>query len=152
MAQPVSSNNGNSQLIPLPGQTRGQAVPFSNNNNDSTDICPRTTTSTSNSNSRQAVPFSRLIENNTDAADDASHDTFTDPRPRTIIFSSNPQINASIQDRLTSYDQTTIFNFKPVDIIIIGAFNRTQIQNRPSYLNAFLIQSRGINAKSVSIF
>jgi hypothetical protein len=131
MAQLIRTRNNNSLL---PGQTRGQAV-----------------------------PFSRLIENNNHAADDndtpnndtpnddTPDDAPTDNRPRTIIFSGNPQINASIQDRLISYDQNEIFNFNPVDIIIIGAFNRTQIQNRPSYLNALLIQSRGINAKSVSI-
>ena len=148
----AQSENTSNALIPLLlGSTPSQAVPFSNNSNASTDICPRTTTFTNNSNSRQAVPFSRLIENNTDTADNTSHDAPTDPRPRTIIFSGNPQINASIQDRLTSYDQTEIFNFNPVDVMTIGTFNRTQIQNRLSYLNALLIQSRGINAKSVSI-
>src|SRR5438034_6991839 len=152
MAQSASNNNSNSQLIPLPGQTRGQAVPFSNNSNASTDICPRTTIFTNNSNSRQAVPFSRLIENNTDTADDTSHDAPTDSRPRTIIFSGNSQINASIQDCFTSYNQTEIFNFNSVNFIIIGIFNRTQIQNQFSYLNALLIQSHDINAKFVSIF
>jgi hypothetical protein len=111
MAQPESSDT---QLIPLPGQSRGQAV-----------------------------PFSQLIER------DIEGDTSIDSRPRTIIFTSNPQINASFEDRLTSYDQIEIFKFRPVDIIIIGSFNRTQIKNRPSYLNALLIQSRGI-ARTVS--
>jgi hypothetical protein len=96
----------------------------------------------------QAVPFSKRIENSDDAPYDNSIPN--DPRPRTIIFTGNPHINASVEDRLTSYDQTEIFKFHPVDIIILGAFNRTQIQNRPSYLNALLIQSRGIDAETVS--
>jgi len=88
------------------------------------------------------VPFSRPIPSNQND---------TDERPRTIIFTSNDHVNASVQDRLTSADQLELYDFRGVDIIIIGQFSRTQIQNRPSYLNAVLIQSRGVDARFVSI-
>jgi hypothetical protein len=96
----------------------------------------------------QAVPFFQLMDNNTDTAYD--NDGKPDTRPRTKIFTSNAQINATMEDRLSSYDQTEIFKYRPVDVVIIGEFNRTQIRNRPSYINALLIQSRGIDAENVS--
>lgn len=93
--------------------------------------------------------FSRLIEPNPDSNDDT---TPVDTRKRTIIFTGSSHLNAYVEDRLVSADQTSIFKFRPVDVIILGNFSRTQIKNRPSYLNALLIQSRGIDAKNVSNF
>src|SRR5204862_5845770 len=154
MAQPVNSDT---QLIPLPGQSRGQAVPFSRliknkptNAVGSTALIPLKTSIIKSPKTFTKTSTETSYETSAENSAETSSETFIDPRPRTIIFTSNPQINASIEDRLTSYDQTEIFKYRPVDIIIIGAFNRTQIQNRPLYLNALLIQSRGIDAKTVS--
>src|SRR6266480_1176114 len=131
MAQPVNSDT---QLIPL-----------------KTSIIKSSKTSAETSYETSAeTSYETSTETSAENSAETSSETFIDPRPRTIIFTSNPQINASIEDRLTSYDQTEIFKYRPVDIIIIGAFNRTQIQNQPLYLNALLIQSHGIDAKTVS--
>lgn len=92
--------------------------------------------------------FSRLIEPNPDSNIDDN--TPADTRKRTMIFTSSSHLNEYVEDRLVSADQTEIFKFRPVDIVILGNFSRTQIKNRPSYLNAILIQSRGINAENVS--
>ncbi len=166
MAQPVNSDT---QLIPLPGQSRGQAVPFSwliknkpTNAEGLTALIPlktsiikspKTFTKTSAETSYKTstkTSYETSTETSAENSTETSSETFINPRPYIIIFTSNPQINTSIKDRLTSYDQTEIFKYHPINIIIISAFNYTQIQNRPSYLNALLIQSHGINAKTVS--
>ena len=112
IAQPVNSNT---QLIPLLGQSRGQAVPFSwlienkpTNAEGSTTLIPlktsiikslKTFTETSTETS-----YETSTETSAENSAETSSETFIDPHPHTIIFTSNPQINASIKDHLTSYD------------------------------------------------
>ena len=54
------------------------------------------------------------------------------------FYTSDDNVNASVQNRLISADQLELYDFRSV-------------QNRPSYLSAVLIQSRSVDARFVSI-
>ena len=131
----AQSENTSNALIPLLlGSTPSQAVPFSKRKHSDDALYDNQIVPSSkrikNSNDalydNQTVSFSKRIENNDNAPYD--NPTPNDPCPHMIIFTGNPHINASVQDCLTSYDQTEIFKFHPVNIIILNNFNHTQIQ------------------------
>src|SRR5947207_11975737 len=112
MAQPVNSDT---QLIPLPGQSRGQAVPFSRlienkptNVEGSTALIPlktsiikslKTFTKTSTETSYETSAETSYETSTKTSAENSAEtlsETFINHRTRTITIYSYPQINASI--------------------------------------------------------